>query len=111
MNPREARWWPSWTKRARGRPWPRCPERPHAARSEVLHVAVAAQALEPAVAALTAHLLDENPLDLVAHLVEGLNPRVFPVLSVEEEAALWGHHGIGAIALLGGKQRLAELGL
>jgi hypothetical protein len=68
--------------------------------SEVLHVAIAPEALEPPILIFAAHLLDENPLDLVAYLVERLNTGILPVFCVQEETSLWKDHRLRAFALL-----------
>ena len=71
-----------------------------AAASEVLHVSVAPEALEPPVLVFSAHLLDQDPLDLVANLVQGLNAGIFAVFSIKEEATFWKDHRLRALALL-----------
>jgi hypothetical protein len=74
----------------------------------VLHVAVAAEAFEPAFLAAAGHLGDEDALDLVADFVDGLDAGVFAVLGEEEEAALGEEDGLRGFAFLQGEGRVAE---
>ena len=79
--------------------------------SEVLYVAVAPETLQPTVLVVSSHILHEDALNLIAHLVQGLDSRVFAVLGIEEESAFGKRDGFGAFTLLDGKERLTELWL
>jgi hypothetical protein len=61
--------------------------------SVVLHVAVAAEALEPALLAGAGHLGHEETLNLVANLVDGLVTGKLALFGEENEAALGKNDG------------------